>query len=252
MSRFLLSSEVADLLPRMQVVVVIARGLENSAENVPVSAHVQNAVDEMLEYFASNKYANAQSHPRIALYRDALKGAANVSSKKYPQSNESLIKRALKEKKPPRPISPAVDFYNSVSIKYAVTAGAFDLDGLKAQAQPLELRVAKTEQDTFVPLDAPNSAPSKVDAKEILYVQGSTVLTRHLAWRQSAQALVTAASKNVMFMSEVFHDTEVGNEPSELAKSVASSLQNGLKDLFNVDSSVEYLGKSLGKLDADL
>ena len=55
-----------------------------------------------------------------------------------------------------------------------------------------------------------------------------------------------------MFMSEVLHETEVGSEPSELAKSVATSLQTGLKDLFNVDSSVEYLGLGLGKLATDL
>ena len=175
-----------------------------------------------------------------------------MSSKKYPQSNESLTKRILKEKKAPPPISPVVDFYNSISIKYSVTAGAFDLDALKSKPEPLELRVAKVEEDTFVPLDAPDAAPGKVDAKEILYAQGPTVLTRHLAWRQSAQALVTAESKNVMFMSEVLHETEVGSEPSDLAKSVATSLQTGLKELFNVDSSVEYLGLSLGKLDTDL
>ncbi|KAH8193802.1 hypothetical protein TruAng_012035 [Truncatella angustata] len=198
------------------------------------------------------RLANAQSHPRIALYRNELKNAANVSSKKYPQSNESLLKRVLKEKKAPRPISPAVDFYNSVSIEHLVTAGAFDLHELKAKSDPLELRVAKVDADTFVPLDAPDAPPAKVDAKEILYAQGPTVLTRHLAWRQSAQALVTAESKEVMFMSEVFNDGEVGSEPSELAKSVANSLQEGLKQLFDVDSSVEYLGKSLGKLETDL
>lgn len=41
MSRFLISSEVAELLPRMQVVVVIARGLDNSSENPGVAAHAQ-------------------------------------------------------------------------------------------------------------------------------------------------------------------------------------------------------------------
>lgn len=198
------------------------------------------------------RLTNAQSHPRIALYRNTLKNVANVSSKKYPQSNESLMKRILKEKKPSRPISPIVDFYNSVSIEHTVTAGAFDLHELKAKVEPLELRVAKVEEDTFVPLDTPDAEPAKVDTKEILYAQGTTVLTRHLAWRQSAQALVTDGSKDVMFMSEVFHESEVGSEPSELAKSVASSLQKGLKELFDVDSSVEYLGKSLGKLETDL
>ena len=41
MSRFLISNEVAELLPCMQVVVVIAQGLDNSGDNAKVAAHVQ-------------------------------------------------------------------------------------------------------------------------------------------------------------------------------------------------------------------
>ncbi|KAK8118030.1 uncharacterized protein PG998_006311 [Apiospora kogelbergensis] len=151
-----------------------------------------------------------------------------------PQSHESLLKRVLKEKQAPRPISPVVDFYNSVSIEQVVTAGAFDIDELEKQRE--------------VPLTLP---PAKVDAKEILYAQGSTVLTRHLAWRQSAQALVTQASRNVVFVSEVLHVDDPG-APSELARAVAASLQKGLEDFFHVSSRVEFIGKSLGKLEVDL
>lgn len=209
-------------------------------------------MDGTIAHFEASKYANAQSHPRIALYRDALKAAANTSAKKYPQSHESLLKRVLKEKQAPRPISPVVDFYNSVSIEQVVTAGAFDIDELEKQREvPLTLRVARPDEDTFVPLDTPSAAPAKVDAKEILYAQGSTVLTRHLAWRQSAQALVTQASRNVVFVSEVLHVDEPG-APSELARAVAASLQKGLEDFFHVSSRVEFIGKSLGKLEVDL
>lgn len=209
-------------------------------------------MEATVQHFEANKYPNAQSHPRIALYRDALKAAANVSAKKYPQSHESLLKRVLKEKQPPRPISPVVDFYNSVSVEHLVTAGAFDLDELQSQPEAaLALRLAAVDEDRFVPLDAPDAAPARVDAKEILYAQGSTVLTRHLAWRQSRQALVTETSTNVVFVSEVLNEDEV-EAPSELARAVAATLQKGLKDLFHVDTRVDFLGKSLGKLEVEL
>lgn len=210
-------------------------------------------MDKTVAFFAANNYANAQSHPRVTLYRNALKTAANVSSKKYPQSNESLLKRVLKEKQAGRPISPIVDFYNSVSIEHAVTAGAFDLTELRAANAPLELRVAHVEQDEFVPLDAPADAqPGKVDKGEILYAQGNTVLTRHFAWRQSKQALVTDESTEVMFMSEVFNEGEVGTEPTQLSQAVAKSLQDGLREFFGVESTVIYLGRSLGGLEVAL
>jgi DNA/RNA-binding domain of Phe-tRNA-synthetase-like protein len=103
---------------------------------VNITNILQAIVDKTVAHFASNNYTNAQSHPRVALYRNTLKKVANVSSKKYPQSNESLLKRVLKEKKAGRPISPVVDFYNSISIEHAVSAGAFDLPELRAVDAP--------------------------------------------------------------------------------------------------------------------
>lgn len=41
MSKFIISNEVAELLPYMQVVIVIAKGLDNSVEIPRVAAHVQ-------------------------------------------------------------------------------------------------------------------------------------------------------------------------------------------------------------------
>jgi DNA/RNA-binding domain of Phe-tRNA-synthetase-like protein len=206
-----------------------------------------------VDLFALNNYTNAQSHPRVLLYRNTLKTVANVSTKKYPQSNESLLKRILKEKQPGRSISPVVDFYNGISIDHAVTAGAFDLIELSNANVPLELRLAHVEEDCFVPLDADTDAqPAKVDKGEILYAQGNTVLTRHMAWRQSKHALVTNDSTEIMFMSEIFNEGAMGTEPTELARTVAASLQDGLREFFGVESTVSYLGKSLGKLDTVL
>ncbi|OGE50837.1 hypothetical protein PENARI_c015G06139 [Penicillium arizonense] len=252
MATFKISSEVAELLPTLQVVVVTAKRLDNSTVNPSIASHAQAIVDKTVAHFASNNYMNAQSHPRVALYRNTLKKVANVSSKKYPQSNESLLKRVLKEKKAGRPISPVVDFYNSISIEHAVSAGAFDLPELRAVDAPLELRLALPE-DKFVPLDAAADAqPGNVDKGEILYAQGNTVLTRHMAWRQSKQALVTGESTEVMFMSEVINEGEVGAEPTELSRAIAKSLQDGIWDFFGVESTVAFLGQSLGQLEFGL
>ena len=61
--------------------------------------------------------------------------------KKFSQSNESLYRRLAKEQRALKPINPIVDFYNAVSIKYGVTAGAFDLGQLQTKSTaPLELR----------------------------------------------------------------------------------------------------------------
>lgn len=209
------------------------------------SHHEQNTASTTLSDLST--YPNAQSHPRIALYRDTLKTACNLSAKKFPQSNESLYKRLLKEKKALRPINPIVDFYNSVSIKHGVTAGAFDLGELQTRSNaPLELRLS-TAADTFKALDAGTDEPATpVAPGELVYVQGTTVLTRHLAWRQAAEALVTEGTKNVILMSEVFNVDEATTVPTKLTRSVADELVHGLKDFFGVDARATILGEGLG------
>ncbi|OQD88722.1 hypothetical protein PENANT_c003G00411 [Penicillium antarcticum] len=166
---------------------------------------------------------------------------SKCSSKKYPLSNESILKGIPKEKKACRPISPVVDFYNIISIEHAVPAGAFDLPELHAANAPLEFRLARPE-DIFVPLDAAaDEQPGILGNGEILYAQGNIVLTRHMAWLQSKQALATDDSTEVMFMSEVLNEGEVGAEPTELSRAIVKSLQDGLRHFFGIESRVKYL-----------
>lgn len=169
----------------------------------------------------------------------------------------------MKDKKPFRPINPLVDFYNSISVKHAVTAGAFDIASLKtsAAAEPdtvgkhplLELRLTR-DGDVFLALDAPEgTAPTPVPADELAYVQGNAVLTRHLAWRQAAAGLVTPQTTDVVFMSEIFNESGEGADaPSALAQSVADDLVKGLKDFFGVEGKAVVLSAGLGKTDVEI
>ncbi|KAL9012138.1 MAG: hypothetical protein Q9173_003069 [Seirophora scorigena] len=141
MGRFLIAQKVTKLLPKMQVVVVTAYNLDNHSENRSVDAFASDTASATVSDLSA--YPNAQSHPRIALYRDTLKAACNLSPKKFPQSHESLYRRLVKEKRALPPINPLVDFYNAVSVKHGVTAGAFDLAELQTHStSPLELRLS--------------------------------------------------------------------------------------------------------------
>lgn len=159
----------------------------------------------------------------------------------------------MKEEKALGPINPIVDFYNAVSIKYGVTAGAFDLGELQRRSiLPLELRLS-TKDDTFTPLGSILSEGEQpavhVSEGEVVYVQGGTVLTRHLAWRQGAEALVTKETRDVIFMCEVFHDDgkeEIGDRVTELTRSVVEEFVNGLKLFFGVEARVAVLGEGIG------
>lgn len=158
----------------------------------------------------------------------------------------------MKEQGPLRPINPLVDFYNAVSIRFGVTAGAFCLADLRAQSEePLELRLSQ-KGDALLALDAgEGAAPVQLGEKELVYAQGTTVLTRYLAWRQAAQGLVTEQTRDVVFVSEVFHEEE-SDRPTELVEAVASELLDGLSEIFGIKGVVTILGIGLGKQSAEL
>lgn len=142
-------------------------------------------------------------------------------------------------------INPLVDFYNSVSIQFAVTVGAFDIDSLKGQMNSntsspssplLVLRKAKVKSDTFLALDAPPGSDGvSVSVEELVYAQGSTILTRHLAWRQAMQGLVTPETKEVVFVAEIINDETDLSGPSLVAQAVLNQVVTGLRNLFQAE-----------------
>lgn len=79
---------------------------------------------------------------------------------------------------------------------------------------------------------------------ELVYVQEGTVLTRHLAWRQALEGLVTEETKDVVFMSEVFNEEDC-KKVTPLTKSVADDFVNGLKNFFGVEAQAVILGEGL-------
>ena len=111
------------------------------------------------------------------------------------------------------------------------------------------LRLSQAD-DTFLALDAGENAEAvRVPPGEPSYCVGNVVLTRQLAWRQSARGLVQASTRQVMLMSEVLSEKAKGQEgPEELAESVRREMVEGLKQHFGVESESAILGKGSGEL----
>jgi DNA/RNA-binding domain of Phe-tRNA-synthetase-like protein len=138
---------------------------------------------------------------------------------------EALLRRALRGGEPFR-INPLVDFYNTVSLRHLVPAGGFDLAGV---GERLELRLTRAG-DTFLALDS--DVEEAVPPGEVAYATGSDVLTRHFVWRQSKQALVGPATRDVLLVAEVL--PEVGQAA---AGEVAEAFGFGLREHFEVDAA---------------
>lgn len=206
---------------RIAVAVAVTCPLDNAAPRPEIEAHWKSAWQDAA---AASVYGNAQSHPRVQPWRVAFQ-RMGVSGKQFPSSVEALLRRALKGGEP-FTINPLVDFYNAVSLQHLVPAGAFDLDDLN---DSLELRLSRSG-DSFQALD--DAAPIEVPSGEVSYATGSTIITRHIVWRQSRTGLVTPATHRTILVSEVL--TDLG---PAAATDVAADFQRGLFDYFNVQST---------------
>ena len=147
-------------------------------------------------------------------------------------SIEALLRRALKGGEP-FSINALVDFYNTVSLRYVVPVGGFDLDQLHG---PLELRLTR-EGDTFTALGEQTTIC--VPAGEIAYADGQTILTRHFVWRQAQTGLITPFTHSVFLVSEILD--EVGQD---VAEAVLTDLQTGIQSSFHVPAHAYLLDES--------
>ncbi len=210
---------IFERFPRMRVIVVLAHDIDNS-HAMPELADRLHSV-WMQAAREAQPYGNAQSHPHIRPWREQFR-AMGVSSKKFPSAIEALLRRVLRGDEPVS-INALVDFYHTVSLRYIVPVGGFDLDALSA---PLELRLTRGG-DSFQALD--EEEPYAVPVGEVAYASGQTILTRHLMWRQAKTGLLTAHTHSAVLVAEIPGTTE-----AELAATVCDSLHSGLERYFGV------------------
>ena len=222
---FVIEKEIFDYFPGMKIIAVEARGVgEGDAEKI--SALLNEGWKIAGEAAVLN--GNAQSHPYIKPWGDRMK-EVGAPRKQFPSSIEAMVRRAGKGGQP-FSISPLVDFYNAISLKYIVPAGAFDIDDMNGD---LELRFSK-DGDTFTALDSDENAP--VPAGEVSYADGDKIITRHFVYKQSKHALLKKDSKNIIFVSEI-----LGELPAETADTVAKALTDGIRDCFGIDTTAVIL-----------
>jgi DNA/RNA-binding domain of Phe-tRNA-synthetase-like protein len=218
--RFTIQPEVLDRFPGITLVVAVGLGLDPERGRAAVTERWRRAWREAAA--AAAPYGNAQSHPRVAPWRQAFRAMA-VPPRDYPSSIEAMLRRALKS---PEPffLSPLVDFYNAVSLTHAVPAGGFDLARIRSE---IALRFTRAG-DQYLALDA--QQPVAVPEGEVAYADGSTILTRQFVWRQAQEGLIRPDTRDVFLVSEV-----LGPVGRDAAGAVLEDLAGGLATLFGAD-----------------
>ncbi len=64
------------------------------------------------------------------------------------------------------------------------------------------------------------------------YVAGSTVLTRHIMWRQSREGLITPETTSLILLSEVLRDFDTPD--ARIADVVLNEFTTGMREHFGV------------------
>jgi DNA/RNA-binding domain of Phe-tRNA-synthetase-like protein len=226
--RFVIESEIFTKFPGMKIVTAIVNSVH------PITSDTQTELDAYATAAWQSagqevvKHGNAQSHPKIKPWGERMR-EVGVPRKHFPSSIEALARRAGKGDQRIK-INPLVDFYNAISTKHIVPAGGFDIDSLQ---NDLCLRFSR-QGDMFTALDSDEA--TAIPAGEVSYADGSEIITRHFVWKQSRHALITAESKNVIFVSEI-----LGELSTDLVKEVCDAFQNGLAQYFALEARIAIM-----------
>jgi DNA/RNA-binding domain of Phe-tRNA-synthetase-like protein len=130
-------------------------------------------------------------HPRIASWREAYR-AFGAKPTKFRPSMEAMARRVLKSQDIPS-INALVDIGNVVSLRHLIPAGGHALEAI---TRDVELRPA-TGEEQFTAFGE-STIENPVEG-EIIFAEGSTVLTRRWTWRQGEHTIMRADTTVVEF-----------------------------------------------------
>jgi DNA/RNA-binding domain of Phe-tRNA-synthetase-like protein len=217
---FAVDKRVHDLFPGLTLVVVVAKGVDNEKPRPAIHQALAETSAHLRDTWS---FPNAQSHPYVKAWRRAFQ-VMGVSGKEFRSSIEALTRRALAGRGLPN-INPVVDFYNSVSLKYLVPAGGWDLDDISGE---ITLRVT-SGGEPFTALG--EQQPESVETGEVAYADQDDVITRHFVWRQAEKGKIKPETENLFLISEIL--AEVG---MSVARDVELALVNGLREYFGASA----------------
>jgi DNA/RNA-binding domain of Phe-tRNA-synthetase-like protein len=128
-------------------------------------------------------------HPRIKPWREAYK-AFGAKPSEYRSSVEAMARRALRNDPLPS-INALVDIGNIVSLQHLLPVGGHSMDEM---TQDIALRFATGEED-FIPFGS--TEKEQPLPGEVIFVEGTSVLTRRWTWRQANHTLTFQETQSI-------------------------------------------------------
>ncbi len=184
---FAIADDVLTLCPDATVFAIVARGLTNGPSDDASRAALADAVR------ASGDLA--APHPQVEAWRDAYR-AFGAKPQRTPSSAEALRRRAARGDVPV--VNRLVDFYNAVSIRFAVPIGGEDL----AAIHGTERLVRAAGDEPFDTVKDGQAVVEHPEIGEVVWRDDLGVTCRRWNWRQCRRTALTEATTEAVFLVE--------------------------------------------------
>lgn len=186
--------------------VIIAKGIDNKTDNPQIQKLLRDTEAKLREELNGIEISQ---HPHIAPWRETYRKFGS-KPRDFRCSAEALARVVLRGSEIKK-ISPLVDLYNLISIKYIVPVGAEDLDKMQGD---LQLTFAEGSED-YTPLgEEENDPPQK---GEVIYRDDIGVICRRWNWREGDRTKITKDTKNAIVVLESVANIPIKKAVEELA-----------------------------------
>jgi len=210
MKKFIICDDFFKIFPDAVFGIVVAKGIDNTPRDTAAVAEyirlLREAEDESEKHIMLDPLS---SNPAVAVWREAFQ---KFKTKKGARSSiEAMLKRVSRGERIGS-ISPVVDIYNSISLRYGMSCGAEDIDTFVGDV--LITLADGTEEFKLIGSDE-NDPPLP---GEIIYKDGAGAVCRNFNWRESKRTMVTESTKNVFSSIELVNKDRLDELKSAIAE----------------------------------
>lgn len=196
MQKFVATPSFWNLFPDAQIGIVVVRDMKTADEVSPEDAAEIEALLKKANVQASRHITNptlSQNQP-VAVWRAAYQKFKTKKGARV--SIENLLKRVMKDN-PVGHITPSVDIYNAISLKWAFPVGGENVDSFVG-----DVRLAVTEGgDRFLPLGE-NESDDPTLPGELCYLDDEGAICRCWNWRDGVRTALGDDSRNAFLVIE--------------------------------------------------
>lgn len=196
MKKFVTEESFWQLFPGASLGIIVARDMKPVDEIAPEDSQAIHRLLDRANVLAERHLESTtlSENAPVRVWREAYRQFKTKRGARC--SIENLLKRVLKGN-PVGPISPSVDLYNAISLKYALPLGGEDIDAFEG-----DLRLRITEGgDAFTPLGEGEENDPTLPG-ELAYVDDAGAVCRCWNWRDGVRTAIGDETRNAFLIVE--------------------------------------------------